>query len=274
MTCPAPVQSTGLLPASPPPPAPAAALVAPPPAAALERPDQAARASQPDEVEPLTAELRRLHVTVSRRFLSKLDAAHDGLSHALPSATTEQVLEAALDLLLERQASRRGLVKRPSRPSPTGAREAAQPVSAAVSTGAPGPGAGSASEVPGAASRAPGNERTATPAATQASTPASTPAAPPASRHIPAAVRREVWLRDGQRCQHPLDAGGTCGSTLRLELDHLVPLALGGPSTADNLQVTCAAHNRAAARATLGEALAASGRGRAGRGSRGDGRRR
>ena len=66
-----------------------------------------------DETEPLTAELRRLHITVSRPFLEKLDDARDGLSHARPGATMEQVLEAALDLLLEKEARRRGLVKRP-----------------------------------------------------------------------------------------------------------------------------------------------------------------
>ena len=60
------------------------------------------------DVEPLTADLRRLHVTVSRQFLKKLGAAREGLSHAIPGATTEQVLEAALDLLIEKQARARG----------------------------------------------------------------------------------------------------------------------------------------------------------------------
>jgi len=66
-----------------------------------------------DEAATLTADLRRLHVTVSARFLEKLARARSGLSHALPGATTEQVLEAALDLLLERQARAKALVKRP-----------------------------------------------------------------------------------------------------------------------------------------------------------------
>jgi hypothetical protein len=66
-----------------------------------------------DDEEPLDADLRRLHVTVSRQFLKKLDAARDGLSRATPGASTEQVLEAALDLLLEKQARARGQVKRP-----------------------------------------------------------------------------------------------------------------------------------------------------------------
>jgi hypothetical protein len=66
-----------------------------------------------DQVELLTADLRRLHVTVSRQLMKKLDAAGDGLSHGVPGATTEQVIEAALDLLPEKQARSRGLVRRP-----------------------------------------------------------------------------------------------------------------------------------------------------------------
>jgi 5-methylcytosine-specific restriction endonuclease McrA len=84
-------------------------------------------------------------------------------------------------------------------------------------------------------------------------------------------VRREVWARDGHRCQFPLDRGGVCGSDHRLELDHVVPVALGGASTAENLRVACRAHNQAAARARLGEARAAERRRRALAGPRSDG---
>jgi hypothetical protein len=54
--------------------------------------------------EPLTGSLSRLHITVSNGFLKKLDAARDALSHALPGANTEAVLEAGLDLLLKQHA--------------------------------------------------------------------------------------------------------------------------------------------------------------------------
>src|SRR5512133_3046861 len=67
--------------------------------------------------EPLTADLRRLHVTVSKRFTEKLEAARDALSHSHPGADVEAILEAGLDLLIERAAKRKGLVKRP-RPAP------------------------------------------------------------------------------------------------------------------------------------------------------------
>ena len=73
----------------------------------------AAPVRQSDEVEPLTAELRRYHLTVSKRFLAKLSAARDALSHSHPGADTEAVLEAALDLLLAKHDRKRGLVKKP-----------------------------------------------------------------------------------------------------------------------------------------------------------------
>jgi hypothetical protein len=43
-------------------------------------------AARRDDVEPLTAELRRLHVTVDRQFLRMLGFARDGLSHSIPGA--------------------------------------------------------------------------------------------------------------------------------------------------------------------------------------------
>ena len=69
-------------------------------------------------VEPKTAELSRIHVTVSRRFLQKLEAARAALSHSHPGAGAEEILEAGLDLLLERHAKRKGLVEKPRREPP------------------------------------------------------------------------------------------------------------------------------------------------------------
>src|SRR5512145_2413692 len=148
--------------------------------------------------QPLTADLRRLHVTVSKRFLEKVEAARDALSHSHPAADVEQILEAGLDLLLERAAKRRGLVKKPrSQPNPV------------ADDGNP--------------------------------------------RQVPAAVRREVFVRDDGRCQWPTVGGGICGSTHRVELDHVVPVGRGGKATVANLRVLCAAHNALAARQLYGD---------------------
>ncbi len=84
--------------------------------AAVETPPPTPEPSRKrDNVEPLTAELSRFHVTVSRRFLDKLAKARDALSHSNPGASEEEILEAGLDLLLARDAKRKGLVEKPQK---------------------------------------------------------------------------------------------------------------------------------------------------------------
>jgi 5-methylcytosine-specific restriction endonuclease McrA len=155
----------------------------------------APRKSSP-EVEPLTADLRRFHITVSKRFLEKLASARDALSQSMPLATEEEILEAGLDRILAERARKRGIVSKPRKEPP-----------------------------------------------------------PSHGDGIPAHVRRAVWERDGGRCSYPMPGGGVCGSTRRLELDHLHAKALGGKATADNLAVRCRPHNLANARETFGDAL-------------------
>ena len=157
-------------------------------------PPAPAPAEYRDSTVPLTPNLQRLHMTVSKQFIDKLDAARKGQGHAQPGASAEKVIEAALDLLLAQQAKRRAEVKQPRihpRPSRTG--------------------------------------------------------------HIPAAVRREVWSRDEGKCQWPLDSRRICGSTLRLEIDHIVPRGRGGPSSIDNCRLACKFHDQLAARQVYGD---------------------
>ena len=67
----------------------------------------------------------------------------------------------------------------------------------------------------------------------------------PPRRHIPAAVRRHVWHRDGGRCcyRDPL-SGRRCTSSHLLQIDHLLPVAQGGGPDPDNLKLACFAHHR------------------------------
>lgn len=63
--------------------------------------------------------------------------------------------------------------------------------------------------------------------------------ADPEADAVPAAVRREVWTRDGGCCQWRLHSGEICGATRRVEVDHVVPRARGGASTVENLRLLC-----------------------------------
>jgi len=159
--------------------------------AAVARP---APAQLPTAIQPLDTERARLHITVSRRLLAKLEAAKAALSHSHPAASSDEILEAALDLLLAQRAKRKGIVEKP--------RNSAGPVKPETLT---------------------------------------------------ATVKREIWTRAGGRCEWPTESGSVCGSTLRLEFDHILPRALGGPSTIENVRLTCRSHNLLAARRAFGD---------------------
>jgi hypothetical protein len=157
------------------------------------RPDPA-REPPAVTIEPLTADLSRLHITVPKRLLSKLDRARDALSNARPGASIADILEAGLDLVLDRAAKRRGLVAKPQ-----------------------------------AKLR---------------------PAKPDRVR---ASVVREVWKRDGGRCQFRLPNGEICGSTVGLELHHREARARGGGHTAEDLVLHCKPHHRFVTRQDFGD---------------------
>jgi 5-methylcytosine-specific restriction endonuclease McrA len=61
-------------------------------------------------VQPMTATETRMHITVSPEFLALLKMAKAGQSHVRPGATDEQVLTAALELLIAHQGKRRASV--------------------------------------------------------------------------------------------------------------------------------------------------------------------
>jgi hypothetical protein len=199
--------------------------------------------------------------------VKKVEAARRGLGHAIPNATLEQVLEAGLDLLLEKQAKARGQVKRPRKTPSASLTDPLAALSDPSQRPVESPQPDDGSHATPAPQQTPASQQTRASQQAQPSQPTPTPVTtpfriatePPPHRRsgpraaIPAAVRRAVWARDAGRCCWPLDGGGVCGSTHRLELDHIVPWADWGGETEDNLRLTCAAHNRLAARQAFGE---------------------
>ena len=83
---------------------------------------------------------------------------------------------------------------------------------------------------------------------------AATAAVEGVGRYIPAAVRRAVWARDDGRCAF-IGRDGRCAERGSLEFHHVVPFADGGPTTVENLQLRCRAHNQYEARDYFGPML-------------------
>ena len=79
----------------------------------------------------------------------------------------------------------------------------------------------------------------------------------PSSRHVPAAVRRAVYERDGGRCRYVDDQGRRCTAREGLEFHHRHPFALGGRHSVDGMALLCRTHNGLLAEIDFGrEALA------------------
>ncbi|HVQ28997.1 MAG TPA: hypothetical protein VMV21_05425 [Vicinamibacteria bacterium] len=78
----------------------------------------------------------------------------------------------------------------------------------------------------------------------------------PGSRHVPAEVKRAVFLRDLGRCAFVGTTGRRCGERAFVEFHHLRPFAAGGETTLENIQLRCRAHNAYEARAYFAPSLA------------------
>jgi len=68
------------------------------------------------------------------------------------------------------------------------------------------------------------------------------------SRHVPAGVKRAVFLRDGGRCAFFGRHGHRCEERGFLEFHHVKPYAVGGEATLRNIELRCRNHNQYEAR--------------------------
>lgn len=75
---------------------------------------------------------------------------------------------------------------------------------------------------------------------------------PKPSRQVPNPVRRAVWWRDRGQCAFIGDTGHRCTQRAFLEIHHIHPYALDGPSTVDNLSLRCRRHNAYEAEVVFG----------------------
>jgi hypothetical protein len=79
--------------------------------------------------------------------------------------------------------------------------------------------------------------------------------AKPDSRYVPVSFARTLHRRSSSRCEF-IDpkSGRRCESRFRLQIDHVQPYGLGGPTAFDNLRLLCPSHNAFEARRTYGDA--------------------
>jgi 5-methylcytosine-specific restriction endonuclease McrA len=75
-----------------------------------------------------------------------------------------------------------------------------------------------------------------------------------ATRYIPVPLKRLIWRRDHGRCTYVSPVTGRhCDSTHGLQFDHIRAWAKGGETSAVNLRLLCASHNRFVALEEYGE---------------------
>jgi hypothetical protein len=79
------------------------------------------------------------------------------------------------------------------------------------------------------------------------------------SRYIPNEVRREVWRRDADQCAFVSEDGLRCSERNFLELHHIHPFALDGPSTVGNIALRCRRHNQYEAELVFGSRVGTNG---------------
>jgi len=182
---------------------------------------------------PLAPERFALQLTIGEATRGKLLRAQALLRHQVPSGDLEQVLDRALDALLEKVEARRfGQVKAP-RAGRTKAR--------AGTAEAPRPGTAEALRAESAEEARVGRVRR-------------------SSRYVPREVRRRVVARDGARCSFVGEDGRRCEEIGFLELDHVLPVVRGGQASVAGVRVLCRAHNQYEAERILGREVVEAGR--------------
>ncbi len=227
-------------------------------------------AAPADRIRPLGAGRWELKAGIDDDCRRGLEQLKGLLSHVDPHMTVGQIVARAV-----REAVERHDPARPPRGRRTGSRGTS---SDADETSAPKDASGSASARPTGVPirvtaspakvpkdsedrRATAVERRETAARTETSVPKDAPgtdvavaeparrkAAPPprtSGRAIPAAVKRQVWARDQGCCSYVDRASGRrCGSRHQVQIDHVLPFALGGGTEPENLRLLCVAHHR------------------------------
>jgi len=204
----------------------------------------------------------KVQFTADQAYVDLLEQARALLWHRLPSGDLAQLQQLALEALVEKlvlrkygAGARSAMVEEHSRSAATdpGSDGAAPGEAPALGGDLPADGGSVLAEPSNVIG--PEAAKSARPPVEPFDTTHSAPARCTNSRHVPAAMRSAVWLRDEARCTFVDARGVRCRATTALELHHERPFARGGPSTAENIRLRCRAHNELAAEQDFGRAF-------------------
>ncbi len=168
-------------------------------------------AAPPARVEPLAPARYKVQFTASADLRDKLERLQALMRASVPDGDLAAVIDAAVTEKLQRLEARRFGKTRQRQAPEAGKHPPSRDTVRRGETGQPGTIAG-------------------------------------ASRHIPAAVRRAVYERDGGRCRFVDEQGRRCPARDGLEFHHRHPFGHGGGHSAGNIALMCrlcrARHNR------------------------------
>src|SRR4051812_9386637 len=191
-------------------------------------------------VAPLSADTFRIQFTASRATRDKLQQAQDLLRHRVPDGDLATIVDAALDALIAKTLKERFAVGRK--------RRSARKVSRSGESASVPPQAGTGL-VP--------------PETTQSElVPTQAEEDETCSRHIPDAIKRAVFERDGGRCTFVDDQGRRCDTTDALEFEHDEGFARTQRHQLARIRLVCRAHNQYLAEQLYGRAFMDQARGR------------
>ncbi len=153
---------------------------------------------------PIKVVLKKLTFTVSESSYKKLERAKEVLSNKYPKgASTSEIFEEALELLLEKKC--------PKRKEKRTKKRATKTAKTTLKT-------------------------------TQVQ-----------RKALPEKVKQQVLKRDHHQCSYTGIDGIKCKSNHNLQIDHILPLALGGNDEMDNLRTLCQQHNLWEAKRLMGK---------------------
>jgi hypothetical protein len=186
----------------------------------------------PEKAKPVTDTLTELKIYVNEETLKKLEKLRDLLAHQNPSGSYGSLIgliaEFALDKVDPERIEAR-IQKRKEKAEKT-SQTSLQRADAIEGTLAP------------LAEEIPVRKETLNP---------SNPKNP---RYISPSIRRQIFLRDKGCCsfQDPV-SGRVCESRFQVQIEHILPVALGGKNELSNCTLRCFSHNQLAAIQVFGQ---------------------